>query len=202
MNQSEQINELSAALAKAQSQMEFARKDSSNPYFKSKYADLSSVWEACKRPLSDNGLSVIQACNFVDEMPEYICIETQLNHASGQWVRGKLMMKPVKNDPQSIGSCLTYARRYSLAAMVGIAPDDDDDGNMASGNNGQKTDATSEAITIWMNNIKAFSETSTIDDYRVYWAERKEEITHDCGTAGAAKVYKYYVQIGKEKAAK
>jgi hypothetical protein len=132
MNQSESIAELAAALAKAQGAMNGATKDSDNPFFKSKYADLASVWDACRKPLSDNGLSVVQTTEFIPENPELICIETTLLHASGQWVKGRLVGKPVKNDPQGVGSCITYFRRYSLQSMVGIAPEDDD-GNAASG---------------------------------------------------------------------
>jgi hypothetical protein len=132
MNQSESIAELSAALAKAQGIMEGAAKDSANPFFKSKYADLASVWDACRKPLSDNGLSVVQTTEFMPEHPDMVCIETILCHSSGQWIKGKLAVKPTKADPQSVGSCITYLRRYSLQSMVGIAPEDDD-GNAASG---------------------------------------------------------------------
>jgi hypothetical protein len=132
MNQSESIAKLSEALAKAQGVMEGASKDSSNPFFKSKYADLSSVWEACRKPLSDNGLSVVQTSEFIPEHSDMICIETMLCHSSGEWIRGRLAVKPVKSDPQSAGSCITYLRRYSLQSIVGIAPEDDD-GNAASG---------------------------------------------------------------------
>jgi hypothetical protein len=137
MNQSESIAELSAALAKAQGIMEGASKDSANPFFKSKYADLASVWDACRKPLSDNGLSVVQTTEFMPEHPDMVCIETILCHSSGQWIKGKLAVKPVKADPQSVGSCITYLRRYSLQSIVGIAPEDDD-GNAASGKNDTK----------------------------------------------------------------
>lgn len=126
------INELAGALAKAQGQMEGAKKDMANPFFKSKYADLASVWEAARKPLSDNGLAVIQTTNGDCEV---VTVITTLFHSSGQWIRGTLKMRPSKLDPQGIGSCLTYARRYALAAMVGIAPEDDD-GNAASQKNG------------------------------------------------------------------
>lgn len=132
MNQSESIAELSTALAKAQGVMEGASKDSSNPFFKSKYADLSAVWDACRKPLADNGLSVVQTADFIPEHPDMVCIETILCHSSGEWIKGRLAVKPVKPDPQSVGSCITYLRRYSLQSMVGIAPEDDD-GNAASG---------------------------------------------------------------------
>lgn len=132
MNQSESIAALSAALSKAQAIMEGASKDSSNPFFKSKYADLSAVWDACRKPLTDNGLSVVQTADFIPEHPDMVCIETILCHSSGEWIKGRLAVKPVKPDPQSVGSCITYLRRYSLQSIVGIAPEDDD-GNAASG---------------------------------------------------------------------
>ena len=137
MNQSESIAELSAALSKAQGAMQGAIKDSSNPFFKSSYADLASVWDACRKPLSDNGLSVVQTSDLLPEHPDMVCIETILCHASGQWIKGRLAVKPVKSDPQSVGSCITYLRRYSLQSIVGIAPEDDD-GNAASGKNDTK----------------------------------------------------------------
>lgn len=132
MEQSASIAKLSEALSKAQGVMEKASKDSSNPFFKSKYADLASVWDACRKPLTDHGLSIVQTADFIVDHPDLVCIETMLCHSSGEWLKGKLAVKPVKNDPQSVGSCITYLRRYSLQSMVGIAPEDDD-GNAASG---------------------------------------------------------------------
>jgi hypothetical protein len=128
---SESIGKLAEALAKAQGAIEGAKKDSANPYFKSKYADLASVWDACRKALSDNALSVIQTTE-APEFPQTVIVDTRLCHSSGEWVQGRIVMKPVKDDPQGIGSCLTYARRYALSAMVGIAPEDDD-GNAATG---------------------------------------------------------------------
>lgn len=156
MLKSESIKDLAAALCKAQAAMTFAKKDAANPFFKSKYADLSAVVDAIKKPLSDNGLSYAQATD-IDEHGGVI-VETALMHSSGQWIESKLRMMPVKADPQGIGSCITYARRYGLQALVGI-PADDDDGNAASGNetnaNGTKkgngihkpTDGALEAFT-------------------------------------------------------
>lgn len=137
MNQSESIAKLSEALAKAQGVMEGASKDSNNPFFHSKYADLASVWDACRKPLADNGLSVVQTADFIPEHPDMVCIETILCHASGEWIKGRLAVKPVKADPQGVGSCITYLRRYSLQSIVGIAPEDDD-GNAASGKQADK----------------------------------------------------------------
>jgi hypothetical protein len=130
MYKSESIAELAKALSKAQSEIKGAIMDSANPFFKSKYADLSSVWDACRKPLTDNGLAVIQTGVMAPEYPDKVCIETTLIHSSGEWWTGIMSAKPVKDDPQAIGSCVTYLRRYSLSALVGICPEDDD-GNAA-----------------------------------------------------------------------
>lgn len=128
--QSDDISGLAKALAKAQGEVDGALKDSSNPHFKTAYADLASVWGACRKALSSNGLSVTQTTKPSDGTT--VTVVTQLMHESGQWLRGELTMRPMKADPQGIGSCITYARRYALAAMVGVAPEDDD-GEGASG---------------------------------------------------------------------
>lgn len=117
------VGDLAEALAKAQGGITGARKDSANPFFKSKYADLASVWDACREHLSANNLAVIQT---MVPAASGITVITTLVHSSGQWIRGELNMVPVKNDPQGIGSCITYARRYALAAIVGVAQVDDD----------------------------------------------------------------------------
>jgi hypothetical protein len=127
--QSENIGELAAALAKAQSAMPNASKDATNPHFKSRYADLASIWDACRKPLTDNGLAVIQAPVSVEA--GYVGLTTTLLHASGQWIAETVSAPLTQNTAQSVGSALTYLRRYALAAMVGVAPDDDD-GNTAS----------------------------------------------------------------------
>lgn len=128
--QSENINELAAALAIAQGQITGALKDSANPFFKSKYADLASVWDACREHLSKNGLAVIQTTEAAT--PDQITVVTTLAHKSGQYIKGVLSMTPKDPSPQATGSCLTYARRYALAAIVGVAQVDDD-ANAASG---------------------------------------------------------------------
>ena len=125
MNKSESIVQLARALTLAQKDMEKASMDSANPFFKSKYADLTSVWEACRKPLTDNGLSIVQTLD-ISGVSESQVLETILLHNSGEWISGILKLNPVKNDPQGMGSAITYARRYSLAAMVGICPEDDD----------------------------------------------------------------------------
>ena len=129
MNKSENIGQLALALSKAQGQMKFAAKDANNPFFKSKYADLASVIEAIKVPLSANGIAFVQATDFEDSA---VIVETILLHESGEWISGRLRMQPTKNDPQGVGSAVTYAKRYGLQALAGV-PSDDDDGNAATG---------------------------------------------------------------------
>ena len=143
MNKSENIGKLTEALSKAQSVIKGAITDSENPFFRSRYADLSSVWVACRKPLTDNGLAILQTGLFIPEHPEMVAIETTMSHSSGEFVTGVMAGKPVKNDPQSIGSCVTYLRRYSLAAICGISPEDDD-GNAATGETPKKPPKTSE----------------------------------------------------------
>lgn len=130
MIKSESIKELSAALAKAQGEMKPAGMDSNNPHFRSKYASLASIWDAARGPLSRNGLAVIQALGVDDRGG--VVLTTTLAHSSGEWVESVYPVNPVKNDPQGLGSACTYAKRYSLSALVGIVADEDDDGNEAS----------------------------------------------------------------------
>ena len=130
MNQSENINELASALAKAQGEMQAAIKDSVNPFFKSKYADLGSVWDAARPVLSKNGLCVIQSTEILGDK---IVMVTTLAHSSGQWMKSYLPLNPSKNDSQGVGAAITYLRRYSLSALVGVVCDDDDDGETAVG---------------------------------------------------------------------
>lgn len=121
--QSEQINEIALALSKCQAEITFAVKDSANPFFKSKYADLASVWGACRDPLAKNDLAVVQQMTVENEKSYLI---TTLIHKSGQWFRSMSPLNPVKIDPQGLGSAITYMRRYALSAIVGVIQDDDD----------------------------------------------------------------------------
>ena len=123
MKSSESINELASALCNAQGQMGGAVKDSANPFFKSSYADLTSVIKAIKQPFSDNGLSYTQF-PVTDENGMGVC--TRLMHVSGQWLEDQFILPMVKRDPQAGASSLTYARRISLSAIAGIPTADDD----------------------------------------------------------------------------
>jgi hypothetical protein len=137
MEMSHEINELAAALAKAQQRIAPALKEAENLGFKnqktgkaSKYADLAAVWEACRAPLAENDLAVSQLPT--DAEPGRIALTSILLHASGQYLRGTFSMPLMQNTPHGAGSALTYLRRYALAALVGVVADDDDDGNAAS----------------------------------------------------------------------
>jgi len=123
MNSSEKINELATALCKAQAAMGGAVKDSANPFFKSSYADLTSVIKAIKQPFADNGLSYTQF-PVSDDNGMGVC--TRLMHVSGQWLEDQFILPMVKRDPQAGASSLTYARRISLSAIAGIPTADDD----------------------------------------------------------------------------
>lgn len=125
---STEIAELSSALSNAQGAMGSAKKGADNPFFKSKYADLSEVIKAIKEPFADNGLSYTQFPVMDDESAGVI---TVLMHSSGQYMRSVYTLPLVKRDAQSVGSCITYARRYALQSIAGI-PAADDDGNKAS----------------------------------------------------------------------
>lgn len=123
MQKSAEINELASALIIAQGKIKPALKDSDNPFFKSRYADYLSVWNACKDALQAANLAVTQLIEPSDKGPLLV---TMLIHKSGQWVSGRQPIVVVKNDPQAFGSGLTYARRYGLSAILGMAQDDDD----------------------------------------------------------------------------
>ena len=134
MRTSESIAALSAAMATAQGEMKPAIKDATNPHFKSKYADLASVFEAVRAPFKNNGLSVWQELGNADGG---VTVTTRLVHKTGEWVEfGPLYVPAGKQDAQGLGSAATYARRYGLASALGVCADEDDDGNAATSGNG------------------------------------------------------------------
>lgn len=139
MDKSEEIDKLAIALAKFQGSLEQPSLNSevkvrtkTGGEYKFKYADLSECKRAAKQPLADNGLSV---CQLIED--DY-SIRTILLHSSGQWISSKVRMPSNAADAQSIGSAITYAKRYAFCAILGIVADDDEDANIASGNTAQK----------------------------------------------------------------
>lgn len=140
MQKSESIKELSIALCKFQGAVETIKKENTNPFFKSKYADLSSILDVIRTPLSESGLSFVQFPKGEHEL------ETMLMHVSGEWISESYFMTPSKNDPQGLGSAITYQRRYALGAILGLNIDEDDDGNKAS----EPAKNTTPKIETWM----------------------------------------------------
>lgn len=120
------IGQLGAALAKAQGAMEAATKDAKGNY--GKYATLAAIWDACRKPLSDNGLAVIQMPSVEGNT---VKVRTVLVHESGEQIEDTCEAVAADPSPQKVGGVITYLRRYSLAAFVGVAPDDDDDAQSA-----------------------------------------------------------------------
>lgn len=155
------MKNISAALVKAQKEFGPALKTSTNPHFKSKYADLSACVEAVIDGLNNNGVMLMQPCH---ETESGVTVETLFIHESGEQISaGKLHVPAAKNDPQGYGSALTYARRYSLMAACGIAPEDDD-GNAASKQKPDKAKAMSDSVIA--DFVTTISEAATMDDLR------------------------------------
>jgi hypothetical protein len=128
MLMSENVADLAAALALAQGEVENASKNSSNPHFRSKYADLAEIINTVRPVFAKHGLAVIQSPSYADGL---VSVTTLLTHKSGQWIKDTASAPASKLDAQGVGSAVTYLRRYSLAAFAGIAQEDDD-GNAAS----------------------------------------------------------------------
>lgn len=160
MNQTEDIKELVSALAKAQGKMEPAKFNRVNPHFKNRYADFTSCMDACRVPLADNGLAVLQYCDTINEK---LTLVTTLAHTSGQWIKSYFPLNPKTMDSQSIGSAMTYAKRYSLSAMLGIVSDEeeDDDGETAHGrgrHEAQKLPPLQKLNSVHLNVLKKLNE--------------------------------------------
>lgn len=136
---SESIKSINEALVKFHHEMPPIKKDSTNPFFKSKYADLSSIIKATNPYLNKNGLAILQ-------FPEgEYGLTTRLIHVSGEWMESTYFMKPIKATPQDAGSAITYQRRYAIGAILNLDIDDDDDGNNASGKGKQETNGQAQS---------------------------------------------------------
>lgn len=129
MKHSESLKEIAGAIGRAQMNIKGAIKDAANPFFKSKYADLESCWEAVRSPLHKEGLSIVQTMGFIPGAGPTVI--TTLLHASGEYISGEQPVCAKSDDPQGLGSAITYARRYGLSAITGlIQVDDDAEGSM------------------------------------------------------------------------
>lgn len=130
MKHSDNIDKIAPALVKLEAELDPVYKDSENPFFKSTYADHSSVVKASKKQLADNGLAITQGWDF-DEAKGW-AVETVLMHESGQWISFHHPAEPIKKDPQGFASATTYGRRIGHMGIIGMTATDDDDGNEAS----------------------------------------------------------------------
>ena len=186
MNQSEQINELAGALAKAQGQMKGALKDAANPFFKSKYADLASVTDAIREAFAANGLSYIQRLN--SEKEKEVGCETIIMHSSGQWFGNGFLFVPVsKFDAQGFGSAITYIRRYSLSAATGVAPEDDD-GNAASNAKPKAVSTATAALAASPHNPEDEAYLKNLAAELVDWVESKGDVVKGFDLWSSAKL--------------
>ena len=186
--QSADIGELAGALASAQSELPAAIKGSVNPHLRNKYADINSVYTAIREVLPKHGLAVIQTMLPTDGSKAHV--RTMLAHKSGQWIAGECVM-PLdrQGGAQGMGSAITYARRYSLSAIVGVVTEEDDDGNAAQGRNAKAqaqaqreqakaqnpepmTDAQSKALMAYFS--KKYIQGSNDDKRKAYLAELSE----------------------------
>jgi hypothetical protein len=178
---SAEINEIGAALAKAQKVMKGAKRDSANPFFKSKYADLASVSDACRDALADHEIAVVQAPSSLDGR---VSVETILVHSSGQWMSEVLSVTPKDDGPQALGSVITYLRRYALAAFAGVAPEDDD-AEAAEGRNAKVEPKAVKpgGFDEWLIDITAVSDEGTPKLEAAWKASKAEYRNHLTKTA-------------------
>ena len=155
------MKSIATAFVKAQKAFGPALKTSTNPHFRSRYADLSACVEAVMDGLNNNGIALVQQCS---ESDTGVVVETVFIHESGETLScGKLHVPAVKHDPQGYGSALTYARRYSLMAACGIAPEDDD-GNAASRKSEVKKSEVDESTMVDL--LAAIEATTSEEDLK------------------------------------
>jgi len=178
MTTSEQINELAAALAKAQAAMKNAALNKTNPHFRSKYADLAGIRDAVIPSLTANGIAVVQTLDVLGhpacDSPPRLYVLTRLLHASGQWIESRCQIPDVP-DMQKMGSAITYARRYSLSAICGIAADEDDDANEAARPNGDaKQTAAPKGYENWIDDMISVAQEGS-ERLKAAWTKSKPE---------------------------
>jgi len=178
MNKSESIANLAAALCKFQANIGKVKKEATNPFFKSKYASLANILDVIQKPLADAGLSFCQ-------LPDADCLTTILMHDSGEWIEATYCMPVVKtNDPQAMGSAITYARRYALGSILGLNIDEDDDGEKAMQRNQVKAqDKPQEkpfinpAMIQWEKAVEHIKGGGAIDDILKKYQLKPEHLT-------------------------
>lgn len=170
MQMSPAIDQLADALSKAQAVMEGAAKDAKNPHLKNKYADLGSVWEACREPLAKNGLAVVQVGG--RDATGQPALHTLLLHKSGQWISGELPLDISEhkgiNAMQALGSAVTYARRYGLSGAVGVVAEDDD-GQGAGAPQQRKQNGIEQVMQDWDHRLSDCDTPEHFDEAARQW---------------------------------
>ena len=154
------------ALIKAQSEMGAALKKATNPHFRSKYADLGAVQDACLEPLHNNGFAVIQPSGN-DEGGAFV--DTIFMHESGESITSRIYLMVDKNNMQGIGSAIPYARRYGLLGLSGVAPEDDD-GHEAAKAPPKKQDAPTVSLVEISTAVDSINSLNNMDDLKMYWS--------------------------------
>lgn len=183
---------IAKAFVSAQKAMEAVKKAASNPHFKTKYADLSEVVESVVPALNDAGIGVIQAPAFDGK---WVTITTTFLHESGASLSGSLQMLPSKTDPQGVGSAITYGRRYSLLAMTGAAPEDDD-GNASSGpRQARPQEGPSAAAQFAADQLRM---AKTKDEFTAFWNGQKGGLKETLSEAD----YAHVIGVMKAEAAR
>jgi hypothetical protein len=176
MKKSESIKNICKALITFKVKVGAITKDSKNPFFKSSYASLGTIIEAIEEPLAESGLAVMQFPTGDH------CLTTIVMHESGEWIQSIYRIRPVKDDAQGIGSCLTYQKRYALtSALLLNILEIDDDGNQATYGNGTPDNPEKPALP-WLNkNSQEFAkvqayllDNGTIDKVRLKYKVSKE----------------------------
>lgn len=181
MNTSDALNEIAAALSKAQGQMKPASKDATNPHFKSKYADLAANVDAARGPLAANGLAVIQEAT---ASAAGVAVATRILHASGQWIQFDPLTVPcAKVDAHGVGSATTYARRYALGAALGLVADDDDgNGAVQAAKPAAVARPVPHGYDEWLTDMQATADEG-VEALQVAWkASRSEYRAHVAAT--------------------
>ncbi len=172
MERSETIGKLSEALAKAQGEMKPASFDAQNPHFRSKYATLASIMDACRGALSQNQIAVVQGTSVIEDR---VIVATMLIHASGEFISDQLSMNIQKDSPQAIGSAITYARRYSLASLAGVVSDEDDDAEAAMPKNQVKENTQKSAKPSQVTNLDEHKKTRVSSSPKSESADKAEK---------------------------
>lgn len=193
MTSSDQINELAAALSKAQGEIAPATRAGQNPHYNSTYATIQTVLDVVRAPLAKHGLSVVQfpSLDYVNGNTWLLHLETRLMHASGQWLSERTSIPVAKADAQAVGSAITYARRYALQAVLAV-PSADDDGNAAAGKDDTVEDSvtTSPSEFLTVTRVQEATTQKGTLRYMILFSDGKEFSTLDAVLANSADVYR------------